>query len=75
MTEWQILTKVEIPLGLPLLIGGMRSATLQVIATVTLAAYVAELAASAGSCSGASRPRLPQMLAGSIVVIVLALAL
>ncbi len=26
MTEWQILTKVEVPLGLPLLIGGIRAA-------------------------------------------------
>src|SRR5690554_6803989 len=25
MTEWQILWKVEVPLGLPLLIGGLRS--------------------------------------------------
>ncbi|MDQ1583847.1 MAG: osmoprotectant transport system permease protein, partial [Microbacteriaceae bacterium] len=40
MTEWQILTRVEIPLGLPLLIGGVRSAALQVIATATLADYV-----------------------------------
>ncbi len=28
MTEWQILWKVEVPLGLPLLIGGLRSAAL-----------------------------------------------
>jgi len=40
MTEWQILVKVEVPLGLPLLIGGLRAATLQVVATVTLAAYI-----------------------------------
>jgi len=40
MTEWQILWKVEVPLGLPLLIGGVRAAMLQVVATATLAAYV-----------------------------------
>ena len=40
MTEWQVLWKIEVPLGLPLLIGGLRSATLQVVATVTIAAYV-----------------------------------
>lgn len=40
MTEWQILTKVEVPLALPLIIGGVRSAALQVIATATIAAYV-----------------------------------
>ena len=40
MSEWQILGGVEIPLGLPLMIGGLRSAVLQVIATATIAAYV-----------------------------------
>ena len=40
MTEWQIFFKVEVPLGLPLLVRGIRSALLQVIATVTIAAYV-----------------------------------
>ncbi len=39
MTEWQILLKVEVPLGLPLIVGGLRSAVLQVIATVTIASY------------------------------------
>src|SRR5690606_40997546 len=37
MTGRQVLFKAEVPLGLPLLIGGLRSATLQVVATVTLA--------------------------------------
>ena len=40
MTEWQILAKVEIPLALPIIVGGIRSATLQVVATATVAAYV-----------------------------------
>src|ERR1044071_1676121 len=39
MTEWQILRQVEIPLSLPLIIGGVRAAVLQVIATVTIASY------------------------------------
>ncbi|MET1007157.1 MAG: ABC transporter permease [Propionibacteriaceae bacterium] len=39
MTEWQILLQVEIPLGLPLIVGGLRAAVLQVIATVTIASY------------------------------------
>ena len=39
MTEWQILTQVEIPLALPLIVGGIRAATLQVVATVTIASY------------------------------------
>ncbi|GAB3187490.1 ABC transporter permease [Nesterenkonia suensis] len=40
LSPWQVLTTVEVPLGLRLILGGIRLATLQVIATATLAAYV-----------------------------------
>ena len=39
MSERQIVAKVEWPLALPLVISGLRSATLQVVATATVAAY------------------------------------
>lgn len=39
MTESQVLLRVELPNALPLLLGGLRSATLQVVATATVAAY------------------------------------
>ncbi|WP_129360249.1 MULTISPECIES: ABC transporter permease [Micrococcaceae] len=40
MKEWQILTKVEIPNAVPILFGGIRNATLQIVATVTVMAYI-----------------------------------
>jgi len=40
MTERQVITRVELPCALPLIMSGIRSATLQVIATLTVAAYV-----------------------------------
>jgi osmoprotectant transport system permease protein len=40
MTGWQALWRVEVPLALPLILAGLRSATGQVIATATIAAYV-----------------------------------
>jgi osmoprotectant transport system permease protein len=40
MTGWQVVRKVEFPCALPLIMSGIRSATLQVIATVTVAAFV-----------------------------------
>jgi osmoprotectant transport system permease protein len=40
MTEWQVVGKIEFPCALPLIMSGIRSATLQVIATLTVAAYV-----------------------------------
>lgn len=39
MTGWQVVRKVEFPCALPLIMSGLRSATLQVIATATVAAY------------------------------------
>jgi osmoprotectant transport system permease protein len=40
MREREIVWKVELPIALPLMLGGLRAATLQVIATVSIAAYV-----------------------------------
>ncbi len=40
MREGQVIAKVEFPCALPLIMSGIRSSTLQVIATATVAAYV-----------------------------------
>jgi len=40
MTNWQVLRKVEIPLALPVIIAGIRTATVEVIASATLAAFI-----------------------------------
>jgi osmoprotectant transport system permease protein len=75
MTELQIVGQVEVPLGLPLLIGGLRSATLQVVATATLAAYVADFGLGRFLFRGLKTNDYAQMLGGSILVILLALVL
>jgi len=38
MTPWQVLRKVEVPLALPLIFAGVRTATVFVVATATIAA-------------------------------------
>lgn len=73
MTQWQVFWKVEVPLGLPLLIGGLRSATLQVIATVTIAAYVNLGGLGWPIIQGIPLRRFDQVLGGAILVAVLAL--
>ncbi|WP_116045723.1 ABC transporter permease [Amycolatopsis palatopharyngis] len=40
MTGWQRLWKVEVPIALPLMLGGVRNAALQLVATAAVAAYV-----------------------------------
>ena len=39
MTETRVLLRVEVPNALPLILGGLRTATLQIVATATVAAY------------------------------------
>jgi osmoprotectant transport system permease protein len=75
MTEWQIVTRVEVPLGLPLLIGGLRSSVLQVVATATLAGYVAGGALGTFIFQAFALRDYPQALGASILVTSLALAL
>ncbi|MDJ1468618.1 ABC transporter permease/substrate-binding protein [Xanthocytophaga flava] len=41
MNQWQILTKVEIPLAMPVIFAGIRTATVINVGVATLAAYVA----------------------------------
>jgi osmoprotectant transport system permease protein len=73
MAEWQILARVEMPLGLPLLLGGLRSATLQVVATATLAAYVGAGGLGRFLILGLKTQDYPQMLASALLVVALAL--
>ena len=75
MTELQILTRVELPLGMPLLIGGVRGATVQVVATAMLAAYVGNGGLGRYIFQGLGSQNYPQMIAGSVLVIALALVL
>lgn len=75
LSEWQVLTRVEIPLGLPQLIGGIRSAVLQVLATATLAAYVGGGGLGRFLFLGLKTQDYAQMLAAAILVVVLAVVL
>ncbi|MGN8050457.1 ABC transporter permease [Curtobacterium sp. 22159] len=73
MTAWQVLGKVEIPLALPLIVGGIRAAVLQVVATVTLAAYINAGGLGGYAFSGLANSDYVEVLGGSILVIVLAI--
>jgi len=75
MTEWQILTQVEIPLGLPLIVGGVRSAVLQVIATVTIASYAGLGGLGRIITSGIGFNDYDRILGGALLVTALALAI
>lgn len=73
MSGLQVLTRVEIPLGAPLLVGGLRSASLQVIATATLAAYTGAGGLGRLMFLGLKTQDYAMMLASALLVIGLAL--
>lgn len=75
MTPWQVLWRVEVPLGLPLLVAGLRAATLQVVATVTIAAYVNLGGLGQYIIAGIPLRRFDIVLGGAILVAALALVL
>ncbi|MFC7877889.1 ABC transporter permease [Isoptericola sp. NPDC057391] len=75
MTSGQVLRSVEVPLGLPLLIGGLRSATLQVVATVTLAGYVGNWGLGFYIVQGIQLRDFSQILGAALVIVVLAVVL
>lgn len=73
MRESQIVGKVELPLGMSILVGGIRSATLQIIATATLAAFIADAGLGRFIFEGLKIRDYGEMLGGAILVIILAL--
>lgn len=73
MTEMQILTRVEIPLALPLIIGGLRAGVLQVIATAVIASYAGLGGLGRVISSGIGLNDYDRILGGAILVTVLAL--
>lgn len=75
MTEWQILCRVEIPLSLPLVVGGLRGAVLQVVATVTLIAYVGLGGLGFDLIQGIPLRRFDQVVGSAVLIVVLALVL
>jgi osmoprotectant transport system permease protein len=73
MTEMQILTRVEIPLAMPLIVGGLRSGVLQVIATAVIASYAGLGGLGRVIASGIGLNDYDRILGGAILVTVLAL--
>ena len=73
MSALQVVTRVELPLAAPVLVGGIRAATLQVVATATLAAYVSDAGLGRYLFAGLKSRDYAQMLGGAVLVAALAL--
>lgn len=75
MREHQVLLRVELPNALPIIFGGVRSAALQIVATATVAAYVAMGGLGRYVIDGLAQLDYPQVLAGAVLVAALAVLL
>ena len=75
MTERQILLRVEIPNALPLMVAGLRTAVLQVVATATIAAFVSLGGLGRYIVDGQAQRDFTQMAGGAILVALLAIVL
>jgi osmoprotectant transport system permease protein len=74
MTEWQILRKVEIPVALPLILLGIRTSAIQVVATATIAAYIGLGGLGRYIIDGLARNEYNVVAGGAAVIVLLALA-
>ncbi|MET7703478.1 MULTISPECIES: ABC transporter permease [unclassified Streptomyces] len=73
MSGGQLFRRVELPLAYPLVMTGLRSAAVQVVATATLAAMAGEGGLGRIITAGFSLQNTPQVVAGALLVAVLAL--
>ena len=69
----QVLWQVELPVATPLIMAGIRTSAVQVVATATLAAYVGLGGLGRYLIDGLSQRDLPQVVGGAILVAVLSL--
>jgi len=68
------LLRVELPLAVPLIMAGVRTSAVQVVATATLAAVVAGGGLGRFIIDGLARSDYPRLVAGALLVAALALA-
>lgn len=73
MSDQQVLTRIELPLALPAILAGIRTAAVEVIASATLAAFIAGGGLGEYITRGFALNETDIMLVGAIAVAVLAL--
>jgi len=72
MTGMQVLTKVEMPLAVPLILLGLRTAAIQIVSTATIAAYVSLGGLGRFIVDGLARRDYELVAGGAVLVALLA---
>lgn len=68
MTQWQLWRQIETPLALPVIVAGIRTATIEVIASATLAAFIGSGGLGLFVVRGFALYNIPILLVGAIPV-------
>ncbi|MDW7739498.1 MAG: ABC transporter permease [Bacillota bacterium] len=74
MTEWRVLTKIKIPLARPVIMAGIRTATVMIVGIGAIAAYVGAGGLGELIFQGISRSNEPMIIVGALGVSIIALA-
>jgi osmoprotectant transport system permease protein len=72
MTAWQQVTRVEVPIALPLILVGLRTGAIFVIATATIAAYVGLGGLGRYIIDGLASNQYGPVAGGALLIVVLA---
>jgi len=75
MTGWQILWRIELPLGVPLVMAGIRIATLFVVSTTTISALTGYSDSLGEIVNDEASYHLSGVLGAAIIIAVLALTI
>jgi osmoprotectant transport system permease protein len=75
LTGWEVLRKVEIPLGIPLIFAGVRTAALFVVSTTTIAALTGYSGSLGDIINNEASYHLPGVLGAAICIAGLALVI
>src|SRR5699024_9133103 len=73
MKKSSVLTKVEIPLALPIILSGVRTSAVEVISSTTLAAFIGGGGLGVFILNGIAMGQYPLLLVGAIAVALLAM--
>jgi len=73
MTGWQQVLKVEVPIALPLILIGLRTAAIFVVATATIAAYIGLGGLGRYIIDGLASSNYGPVAGGALLVVILAI--
>lgn len=72
LSDGEVMTRIEIPLAMPVIFAGIRTAAVQIVSAATLAAFIGGGGLGELITSGMANFNFPQLIAGAVAVAALA---